>query len=110
MQSILPVITPILTFILGLLSVKIQNLKQSENESRGKEQAMYDGMRTLLKDLITDVYYESKGKGYCRLYKRDNLEDAYKHYKALGGNGVITDLHDKIMQLPTDPPKERTSK
>lgn len=109
MQYVLPIAAPILSFILGLISAKYQKLKNVEKQTLDKEQAMYDGMRSLLRDLITDVYYESKEKGYCRLYKRDNLEDAYKHYKALGGNGVITDLHDKIIQLPTDPPKERTN-
>lgn len=110
MQNILSIITPILTFMLGLLSVKIQNLKQTNKESLEKEQAMLDGMRSLLRGKITDIYYESKEQGYCRLHRRGELEDIYEHYKALGGNGVITDLHSKTMQMPTDPTEERTSK
>lgn len=40
-------------------------------------------------------------KGYIPIYERENLEHMYDEYKALGGNGVIEDLVEKLRDLPT---------
>lgn len=61
---------------------------------------MNKAIRALIKDRITNVYYVSMEKKYCRVYARENMEDMYKQYEALGGNGMVADLHDKICALP----------
>lgn len=114
MQYFLPILTPILTFLLGYLSTEFQKSKQRDEETIKREaeeqHVMCEAIRALLKDRITSIYYSSIEKKYCQLLARENLEDMYEQYTALDGNGTITDLHNKIMQLPTEPPKESNEK
>lgn len=43
-------------------------------------------------------------KRYCPISARENLEDMYEAYKALGGNGTVTALMNQLRMLPTEPP------
>lgn len=44
-------------------------------------------------------------KQYCPISARENLEDMYEAYKALGGNGTVTGLMTQLRKLPTEPHK-----
>lgn len=65
------------------------------------------GIRALLRADIVRLYnkYHEDLK-YCPIFVKDALEDEYKQYHALRGNGVGTKLYEQIMDLPTEPPKE----
>ena len=45
--------------------------------------------------------------GYCPLYVKQSLEDEYKQYHTLKGNGVGTQMYNALMALPTEPQYER---
>lgn len=36
----------------------------------------------------------------------ENVEAMYKQYHALGGNGTITELVERLKEMPTEPRKE----
>lgn len=62
------------------------------------------GIRALLRAEIIRVYNKYHDDlGYCPIYVKQSIEDIYKQYHALKGNGVGTQLHDAIMALPTEP-------
>ena len=42
-------------------------------------------------------------RGYCPIYARDALELVYEAYHKLGGNGTITNLMQRLRDLPTSP-------
>lgn len=44
---------------------------------------------------------------YCPIYVRQSLEDEYRQYHALRGNGVGTNLYNALMALPTEPPQKK---
>lgn len=64
------------------------------------------GIRALLRADIIRLYnkYHEDLK-YCPIFVKDALEDEYKQYHALRGNGVGTNLYNAIMALPTEPQK-----
>lgn len=65
------------------------------------------GLRALLRaDLIRLYNKYHDDLGYCPLYVKQSLEDEYKQYHALRGNGVGTNLYNALMALPTEPRKE----
>lgn len=69
--------------------------------------AMRSGLRALLRaDLIRlhNKYHDELR--YCPLYVKQALEDEYKEYHALNGNGVGTNMYEDLMKLPTKPPEE----
>lgn len=63
------------------------------------------GVQALLRDRIIQAYNHYTEKGYCPIYGRENIEEMYKQYHALGGNGTITELCERLRELPTEPPE-----
>lgn len=65
------------------------------------------GIRALLRADIIRLYnkYHDDLK-YCPIYVKNALEDEYKQYHALKGNGVGTKLYNELMNLPTEPPEK----
>lgn len=54
-----------------------------------------------------ETYVKEIGEyGYCPLYVKQSLEDEYKQYHTLKGNGVGTQIYHALMELPTEPPHE----
>ena len=60
------------------------------------------GVQALLRSQIISLYNKYIDKGYMPIYERENLEHLYTEYKALGGNGVIEHLKEKLDSLPTE--------
>jgi len=58
------------------------------------------GVRALLQDRIIQAYKYHKEQGCVDLYDRKIIDDMYQQYKALGGNGLIEDIMDKLIDLP----------
>lgn len=69
--------------------------------------AMRKGIRALLRaDLIRLYNKYHDDYGYCPLYVKQSLEDEYKQYHTLKGNGVGTQMYHALMELPTELPHE----
>ena len=65
-------------------------------------------IRALLRaDLIRLYNKYHDDLGYCPIYVRQSLEDEYRQYHALKGNGVGTNLYNSLMALPTEPPQKK---
>lgn len=103
---------------------KIDNFmeKQTEiNESLKKEFEEFDRVvdsankimhiliesnQVLLRDKIIhlyNAYYVDSEKKYLPIYIRESLDNMYRQYKSLGGNGVVEDFVKKLYSLPTLP-------
>ena len=68
-----------------------------------KEQdAIKLGVQALLRDRIVHCYTHYTEKGYCPIYAMDNINALYLQYHALGGNGTITELVDRLRDMPTE--------
>lgn len=66
------------------------------------------GVQALLRAQMINDYNKWSERGYAPLYARQNFENLWIQYEALGENGVIGDLHARFLQLPTDKPKEES--
>ena len=78
-------------------------LKKQQNEN----QALRDGMRSLLRAQIISSCERAIRDGWCGARLRDTINDMYESYHALGGNGTVTSIVSQIMALPAFEP-ERT--
>ena len=66
------------------------------------------GIRALLRaDLIRLYNKYHDDLGYCPLYVKQALEEEYKEYHTLKGNGVGTNMYNALMALPTEPPEKK---
>lgn len=68
---------------------------------RGEDEAMRQGMRSLLRGEIVRTHHEGVRDGHVTTGDKDVMERTYDAYHALGGNGVATRYHDEYMSLPT---------
>lgn len=41
-------------------------------------------------------------KGFCPIYALENINALYAQYHALGGNGIVTEIIEKLKSLPTE--------
>lgn len=87
----------------GLLAY-IRRLSKQIKKERTEQQALRNGMRSLLRrQIIFDCEYAIR-EGYCPAPNKDTIEDMYRSYTALialGSDEVVTQLHDQMMNLPT---------
>ena len=63
--------------------------------------ALEKGVQALLRAKMIDDYNHYQEKGYAPIYARENFENCWKRYHALGANGVMDDIHNKFMALRT---------
>lgn len=64
------------------------------------------GVQALLRAQMIDDYNKWEDRGYAPIYARQNFENCWQQYHNLGVNGVMDDLHNKFLQLPTEPPHD----
>lgn len=68
---------------------------------RIKEQdAIKLGIRSLLRDRIICQYNHYMEKGFCPIYAMENINAMYEQYHALCGNGTVTELVERLKDLP----------
>ena len=58
------------------------------------------GVQALLRTQILQDYHKYSELGYAPIYARENFQNCWKQYHALGVNGVMDDIHDKFLELP----------
>ena len=76
---------------------KEQEAKQKEQEIRQK--ALEKGMQAILRDRILVSYYKYQGRECITLHGLENVENMYKSYHDLGGNGTVTHLMEAMREM-----------
>lgn len=69
------------------------------------QKAIRLAMLALLRDRFYASYKEHLVAGYYPIADREVVQDIYRQYHALGGNGVIDHLKAELDKLPTYPRK-----
>ena len=91
--------------ILGIPSLSAMLISVIVGQVRAVK-ALKRGVQALLRAQMINDYNKWSERGYAPLYARQNFENLWVQYEALGENGVMEDLHTKFLKLPTDKPKE----
>lgn len=86
----------IVSAVLGFCISKIVTYKK-END------ALKKGIQALLRAQMISDYNKWSAKGYAPIYARQNFQNVWDNYHNLGANGVMDDIKDKFMALPTPP-------
>ena len=93
--------------VVTVLGVVIRKINARVKDTARKNDAIELGVQALLRAQMIADYNHYADKGYAPVYARENFENCYKQYHNLGGNGVMTDIHDKFNALPIQPPKQK---
>ena len=68
--------------------------------------ALNCGVQAVLRDRLRYLYKAYSKQKYVDLDDREDWENMYQQYHALGKNGVMDDTRQKLFSLPTEKPKE----
>ena len=91
---------------LALLAVAWRTVSSRLKEEHDKNEAIGDGVQSLLRESIVSNYNRYNEKGYCPVYAKESLRKVYHSYHNLGGNDVATDLYHKCLEMPTEKKEE----
>ena len=78
------------SFIFGILTYVVVQIR-----------ALKRGLQALLRAQMINDYNHYSEKGWAPIYARQNFENCWINYEALYKNGVMKDIHEKFMALPT---------
>ncbi len=75
--------------------IRIQN-EELERQSK----AIMLGVQAILRDRLLQGYRHYIEKGFADYDDRENMENIWKQYHALGANGVMDDMRNQFRRLP----------
>ena len=91
-------VVAILTIVINKTTRKIE---KNAEDNRRETGAIKDGVKALLRDRLLQGYkHYINDVGYADEHDRENLENVYKQYHALKGNGDMKDLRKTFRRLP----------
>lgn len=70
----------------------------------GQLRALKRGVQAMLRAQMVADYNRFTDKGWAPIYARENFENLWLQYERLGKNGVMQDIRQRFMALPTTPP------
>lgn len=86
----------------SLTAFLITKVKKTQSDT----EAVKLGIQALLRSQMISDFNKWSEKGYAPIYARENFENVWRQYHNLGVNGVMDDLHEKFLDLPTKVPEE----
>lgn len=72
-------------------------LKTNQTETM----AIKCGIQALLRTQMISDWNKYSRKGFAPIYAKENFENVWQQYHSLGANGVMNDIHEKFLDLPT---------
>lgn len=88
----------------AIFSALVAYVKKSNKERKTEADALKAGIQALLRAELIKSWEKWSERGYAPIYARENFENCWVQYHALGANGVMDNIHDKFLLLPTTPP------
>ena len=91
------VITLVLSWV---ISKKLNTADAKAEQAKRETAAIAEGVKALLRDRLLQGYKHYIEKGWADMDDRSNMENVWRQYHALGGNGDMNDLRRTFRHLP----------
>ena len=103
MQEITSIVISYLipTVLGGVIGWLTTQVKKAKNAEEIKQTALEEGVKALLRNELVRRYREYEVQGTLSILDKENIEDMFKQYQNLGGNGTVKQLMEELMHLPT---------
>lgn len=92
LEWIFAIVTAVIGFGYRSVLKKLQEEKQ-------RNEAIAEGVQSLLRESIVTNYNKYKEKGFCPIYAKESMKKVYAAYHNLGGNDVATNLYRRILDM-----------
>lgn len=85
------------------LEMRVKTAEETQKAQQAQSQAIMLGVQALLRDRLLQGYRHYIAQGWAAYEDRQNLENIYTQYEALGPNSVMDQLHNQFIVLPEQP-------
>lgn len=85
--------------LLAILGWGYRTVSAQLKAERAKNEAIAEGVQSLLRESIVSNYNKYLDKGFMPIYAKESLKSAYAAYHNLGGNDVATELYNKMLRM-----------
>ena len=92
----------VFAIITTLATFGYKNVLKKLQEEHTRNEAIANGVQSLLRESIVDSYNKYQDRGYCPIYAKESIKKVYEAYHNLGGNDVATSLYHKILDMPEE--------
>lgn len=97
-------------WIYGIISLALaglyQNVLKHLRREQKKNDAIVEGVQSLLRENIVHNYNKYQEREYCPIYAKESIKRVYEAYHNLDGNDVATKLYNTLLEMPEEPEKE----
>jgi hypothetical protein len=100
MEAFLIVLQAIMTLIVGYIGTKIKKRETERKREQEEQEALRDGVRAVLRDRIVQAHNNFSRIGSIEIEELENISNMYIAYHNLGGNGVVTNVYNRILEIP----------
>lgn len=94
----------------GIMTAWCKKLKGKLKEKQIEQDAIVEGMKAILHDLLFQICEKYLELGYIPVRESEKImkreKKIYKAYKGLNGNDTGTDIHEKFSELPVKSPEK----
>ena len=99
-MSLTLILQGLMTIIVGYVGIKIKKHEDDKEKERKESEAIKNGIRAVLRDRIVQAYNHFSSKGKIKIEELENISNMYIAYHNLGGNGVVTSIYNKVLEIP----------
>lgn len=92
----------VLGILMAVVTIGYRNVSKRLQEEKARNEAIAEGVQSLLRESIVSNYNKYLEKGYCPIYAKESMKKVYLAYHDLGGNDVATSLYNKLLAMPED--------
>lgn len=100
MEILLMALQGLMTILVGYVGVKLKRRDLEKEKEREESEAIKNGIRAVLRDRILQAYNHFSRIGKIQIEELENISNMYIAYHNLGGNGVITSIYNKVLEIP----------
>ena len=93
----------IISRMLKKRDAKQEQIVAQNEEMERQNKAIMLGVQAFLRDRLLQGYKHYIAKGWADYDDRENMENIYTQYHALGANGIMDDMRKQFRNLPTQP-------
>ena len=84
-----------------------QRAQEIAEEIYNRDDIMRKGVQALLRNDLYELYDKCMSVGFATIDQKNNFENLYIQYHALGKNGVMDALYNDFMKLPSVKPARK---
>lgn len=97
----------IAVFLKRPLEKRVKNSEDTSARVEEQNKATQLGVQALLRDRLLQAFEYYLARGWISAGERDNVDNMYKQYEALGENNVISDIYNDVRALPAISPETK---